>query len=148
MFFIIFNVSFLFPKGIRKNPTAPFVPRTVIIGGKVQAQTKQTQQHIWSPINRQRRGVTFVCLLNNESFSVALFRLLRGITWPRWSSGWSHQWPVWWITTPWWETSWRSSSWRTTECLWQRKVPFSQVPFTLPCHFTFGMLRKQCARCS
>ena len=91
----------------------------------------------------KRCDVGLFCL-----FSVALCRLLLGITWPRWSSGWSLQWPLWWIMTPWWETSWRSSSWRTTESLWQRKVPFSQLPLTLRWHFTFGMLRKQCARCS
>lgn len=68
MFFIILNVSFLFPKGIRKNPTAPFVPRTVIIGGKVQAETKRTQTtHTKS--NKQTEKRCDVCLTRSCSLS-------------------------------------------------------------------------------
>jgi len=35
---------FFLSQGIRKNPTTPFVPRTVIIGGKVQYQLSQAWQ--------------------------------------------------------------------------------------------------------
>lgn len=53
------------------NPTAPFVPRTVIIGGKVAIQPNQT---LWCD-EQTKKG--------NDCDCVMLCRLHQGITWQR-----------------------------------------------------------------
>lgn len=64
------NRRFICVSGIRKNPAAPFVPRTVIIGGKVDGATR-CRLCVCEMIVDRKPSVVTPC------------RPLLGITWPR-----------------------------------------------------------------
>ena len=88
---------------IKRNPSAPFTPRTVMIGG-------QTFYKIQSVL---------ITLVLNLVYLQAKQHL--GTTWPSRSSSCSTELVTSSTTTPSLVTNSRSSSWRTTESLWQRK---------------------------